>query len=228
AGQVVVVNPEFHVGAFFRAQVRATDGDSVALAGNAIDTVMQVVQVRCPVSFAYAAFQRPVIIGIPYQISARREVTTKCIVVFIAPAQRQGQILTHTPLVFREQCPGFLFEIFIGNAVGHLGVTVLAAHGEQVGIADGGNQFAIENQIGGFKLAVITADDRRKTGVGRADLARNRAAEGFGSAVSNTAVQVTKAQAGAVPKSVLLAFKAQLVSVPVCLRIRGNLTVSIS
>ncbi|MCY1357337.1 hypothetical protein D9M69_438260 [compost metagenome] len=137
------------------------------------------------------------------------------LVILVAGAEGQRQVVAQAPFVFGEQRPGCLLEILVGDAVGDLGVPVLGAEGGDMGVAEGADQLGVEHQIGGFQLAVITADDRRVAGIGHADGTGNGAAEGLGGVAGQAAVQGAEAEAAGVGEGDLVALEAQLVLVAV-------------
>src|SRR5690606_41825979 len=62
---------------------RSTYGYRTPLGGNAIDTVMQVIQVRRLVASADTTFQCPAVGRVPHQVSPRADVPAKTFVIVV-------------------------------------------------------------------------------------------------------------------------------------------------
>src|SRR5690606_29512142 len=230
ANKVVVVDAEFGAGADFRLQVRIADADGGTLTANAVDSVVQVVQVRGFVAPADATLQRPVFGGVPHQIGARAEMASKGIMVVVTAAQGERQVVAQAQLVRAEQGPGGLLEILGGQAISHVGLPPLSAQGGHVVVTNRSNQLGVENEVRGLQLAVVAHHDGRVVIVGRADgfeagvgaaiavktaSARNGAADSFGGVVHQAAIQRTDCQTASVGNCELLAFKTQLILITV-------------
>ena len=145
--------------------------------------------------------------------------STKGLVVVIAGAQGQGQIIAQAPLIFGKQCPGLLLEFRLGDAIGHFGFPPLAAYGGDVRFADRGNQLGVEDQVGGFQLAIVPADCPGYGGR-RTDGAGNGPAKGFGGVVHQAGIQRAEAEAAGVGQGDLFALEAKLVVIAVRCGIR--------
>src|SRR5690606_39996374 len=128
ASQVVVIGTKLGAGGGFWIEIRITDGDDGALPGDPVDAAVQFVQVRGAIATADATLHRPIFCGVPDQIGARADMTTKGFMIVVACTQSQGQVVTQAPLIFSKQCPGFLFKIVQSDAVGHLGFPPLATN----------------------------------------------------------------------------------------------------
>src|SRR5690606_11108276 len=147
------------IGGDFGVQIGATDGNGAALASEAIDAVMKIVDIRGTVALADAALECPIVGSVADQVSARAEMPTIGIVVFITAARGERKIVTQPPFILEEERPGFLFEGLAGNAIDNFTIPVLGTNNGNMGLANGGGELGIEDQVGGFQLAVIAADD---------------------------------------------------------------------
>src|SRR5690606_25544678 len=110
ASIVVVVHAEFGVSGDFWIKIRAANSDGAALATYTVDTVMQLVKGGCLVASADTTFHSPAVAGVPHQVGAWAYMATEGIMVFVASAEGQRQIVAQSPLILEEQRPGGLLE----------------------------------------------------------------------------------------------------------------------
>ena len=209
----VVVETDLVVAAGFRLQVRAADGDGAALAGGAVDAVVQVVDAGGAVAAADAALHGPGIAGRPGQVHARAEVAAECIMVLVAAAEGQAYRIDDAPFVLDEDRPRAALEALGGDAVLHLRVDVLSAHAQRVAFAQRRHQAGVQDQVFRFQLARRAADDAGEVGPRQVDGAGDGAAGGFGALPGQRAFPQAEADRAAVGQNRLFAVEAQLVGI---------------
>src|SRR5690606_1150838 len=118
--------------------------------GNAVHAAMQLVQLRCHIASAYTAFERPLRCRVPYQVSARADMAAEGIVMVVACAECQHEVVGETPFIFGEEGESVLLVLVGYQAVRHVRAPVLAAHSQYMRFAHRCDKFGVENGVGGF------------------------------------------------------------------------------
>src|SRR5690554_3169454 len=102
AGQAVIVSANFCRHAGFRLQTGSANVGNSTLSTEPHDAISQLIKAWGFVAATDATLEGPVIICTPDQITARADVAAELIMVIIACAYRQSQVICKTPFVFAK------------------------------------------------------------------------------------------------------------------------------
>src|SRR5690606_27611608 len=112
--QTIIVYAQFGTGADFRLQVRIAYVNDSALTGKAVHAAVQLVKAWGLVAAAYPALEGPLLGRVPHQVPTGADVTAECIMMIVASAQSQHEIVSQAPFVFQKYGIGVLF-VFVGH-----------------------------------------------------------------------------------------------------------------